>query len=85
MKKLLIILLLLIMLPVNASSIVMDIDTNRILYEDNKKYLYVSNNSLLEKGVAKQLKACDIDICDVSGMIPLVMVICSFSNGSHNI
>lgn len=53
----------------------------RFLYEDNKKYLYVSNNSLLEKGVAKQLKACDIDICDVSGMIPLVMVICSFSNG----
>ena len=36
MKKILIILLLLIMLPVNASSIVMDIDTNRILYEENK-------------------------------------------------
>ena len=36
MKKLLIIFLLLITIPVNASSIVMDIDSKRILYEDNK-------------------------------------------------
>ena len=36
MKKILIIFLLLITIPVNASSIVMDIDSNRILYEENK-------------------------------------------------
>lgn len=36
MKKLLIIILLLITIPVNASSIVMDIDSKRILYEENK-------------------------------------------------
>ena len=36
MKKLLIIIILLITIPVNASSIVMDIDSKRILYEDNK-------------------------------------------------
>lgn len=36
MKKILMIFLLLITIPVNASSIVMDIDSKRILYEDNK-------------------------------------------------
>ena len=36
MKKILIIFLFLITIPVNASSIVMDIDSKRILYEENK-------------------------------------------------
>ena len=36
MKNLLIIILLLITIPVNASSVVMDIDSKRILYEENK-------------------------------------------------
>ena len=36
MKKILIIFLFLITITVNASSIVMDIDSKRILYEENK-------------------------------------------------
>ena len=50
MKKLLIIFLLLITIPVNASSIVMDIDSKRILYEDLsqdiKNYITESLNYL---------------------------------------
>ncbi len=36
MKKIIIIILIILTIPVNASSIVMDIDSKRILYEDNK-------------------------------------------------
>lgn len=53
----------------------------RYIYDNNIKYLYALNNSLLEKGVAKQLKATTIDVSMFADMIPLMMVVSSYANG----
>lgn len=54
----------------------------RFINNDSTNYLYVSNNSLLEKGIAKQLKATDINVLDYPEMIPLIMAICCYANGT---
>lgn len=48
--------------------------------DDNKKYLYSYNNSLLEKGVAKRLKGITIEHIN-DKLLYLVMTIASFSFG----
>lgn len=48
---------------------------------DEKPYLYAINSSLFEKGSAKQLKACKVDLSQCIDLGPILMVVSSFANG----
>lgn len=54
----------------------------RFIENENSKYLYAINNALLEKGVAKQLKATTIDLSKCIDLGPILMVVASFANGT---
>lgn len=53
----------------------------RFINNDNNISLYAINNALLEKGVAKQLKATTIDLSKCIDLGPILMVVASFANG----
>ena len=53
----------------------------KYINEDNITKLYSNNNSLLEKGIAKQLKATNIDLTDCMDLSPILLVVASFSLG----
>ena len=53
----------------------------RYLYEDNVTKLYAYNNGLLEKGIAKQLKAFEMDLCESVDLSPILLVLASFTQG----
>ena len=53
----------------------------RFIKENDKDTLYVNNNTLLEKGIAKQLKAFSFDMESSINLIPILMVVASLSNG----
>ena len=53
----------------------------RFLNEDNTIKLYSYNNGLLEKGIAKQLKAFTVDLCECADLSPILLVLSSFTLG----
>ena len=53
----------------------------RFIKENDKDILYVSNNSLLEKGIAKQLKSFKYDVTASINLCFILMVVASFANG----
>ena len=53
----------------------------KYLIEENVTRLYCVNNSLLEKGIAKQLKATNVDLTDCMDLSPILLVIASLANG----
>lgn len=53
----------------------------KYIKEDNITKLYSNNNSLLEKGIAKQLKATNIDLTDCMDLSPILLVVASFALG----
>ena len=53
----------------------------RFIKENDKDILYINNNTLLEKGIAKQLKAFKFDMTSSINLIPILMIIASLSNG----
>ena len=55
-----------------------------IRFINENKALYSINNSLLLKGIAKQLKAVDVDIANCIDLGPILMVVASFANGTSH-
>lgn len=57
----------------------------RFINEEDYSYLYAINNSLIEKGIAKQLKAFSIDLSSCIDLGPILMVLASFANGTSTL
>ena len=53
----------------------------RYINEDNTIKLYSYNNGLLEKGIAKQLKSFEVDLCECADLSPILLVLASFTQG----
>ncbi len=53
----------------------------KFIKEDGQEKLYIANNALLEKGVAKQLRARDFDLRECIDFVCILMVVASYSNG----
>lgn len=53
----------------------------KFIKEDGQEKLYIANNALLEKGIAKQLRGCDFDLCKCMDLFCILMVTASFANG----
>lgn len=52
-----------------------------IKYYENKNMIYAYNNSLLEKGIAKQLKSFTYDLSESINLSFILLVVSCFSNG----
>ena len=54
----------------------------RFIQDDNSYYLYAVNNSLIDKGIPKQLKSINVDLSQCIDLGPILMVLASFTNGT---